>query len=59
MSASDAELPFVTAIALPLMSTLDFCRFTTKWEDPKEFEAGRLAADILLNSHRDDGNVFG
>lgn len=29
------------------MSVLDFCLFTTIWDDPKEFEAGRFAADIL------------
>ena len=29
------------------MSALDFCLFTTIWDDPKEFEAGRFAADIL------------
>lgn len=40
--------PLVTATALPLMSALDFCRFTTNWEDPKEFEAGRFAADMLV-----------
>lgn len=45
--APDPELPFVTATALPLMSVLDFCLFTTIWDDPKEFEAGRFAADIL------------
>ena len=37
----------MTATALPLMSVLDFCLFTTIWDDPKEFEAGRFAADIL------------
>lgn len=40
--------PFVvTATALPLMSALDFCLFTTIWDDPKEFEASRLDDDIL------------
>lgn len=29
------------------MSVLDFCLFTNIWDDPKEFEAGRFAADIL------------
>lgn len=45
--APDPEPPLVTATALPLMSVLDFCLFTTIWDDPKEFEAGRFAADIL------------
>ena len=45
--APDAEPPFVTATALPFMSAFDFCLFTTIWDDPKEFEAGRFAADIL------------
>ena len=43
----DPEPPLVTATALPLMSVLDFCLFTTIWDDPKEFEAGRFAADML------------
>lgn len=47
ISALDPELPFMTATALPLISVLDFCLFTTIWDDPKEFEAGRFAADIL------------
>ena len=47
MSAPEALPPFVTATALPLMSALDFCLFTTIWDDPKELEAGRLAADML------------
>ena len=37
----------MTATALPLTSVLDFCLFTTIWDEPKEFEAGRFAADIL------------
>ena len=47
MRAPDPEPAFVMATALPLMSVLDFCLFTTIWDDPKEFEAGRFAADIL------------
>lgn len=47
MRAPDPEPPFVTATAFPLMSVLDFCLFTTIWDDPKEFDAGRFAADIL------------
>ena len=47
MRAPELVEPLVTATALPLMSALDFCRFTTIWEDPKELEAGRLAADML------------
>jgi len=27
---------------------LDFCLFTTIWDDPKEFEAGRFAADMMV-----------
>ena len=45
--APDAEPPFVIATALPFMSAFDFCLFTTIWDDPKEFEAGRFAADML------------
>ena len=45
--APDPEPPFATATALPLISVLDFCLFTTIWEEPKELEAGRFAADIL------------
>ena len=37
----------MTATALPSMSVLDFCLFTTIWDDPKELEAGRFPADIL------------
>ncbi len=48
MSAPEALVPLVTATALPLMSALDFCLLTTIWDDPKEFEAGRFAADILV-----------
>ena len=40
--------PPVTARSLPLMSAVDFCLLTTIWEDPKELEAGRLAADIVV-----------
>lgn len=29
------------------MSAFDFCLFTTIWDKPKEFDAGRFAADIL------------
>ncbi len=46
MSAPPPE-PLVAAIALPLTSVLDFCLLTTIWELPKEFEAGRLTADIM------------
>ena len=45
--APELLVPFVTATALPFMSELDFCLLTTIWEDPKEFEAGRLEADIV------------
>ena len=45
--APELLVPFVTATALPLMSELDFCLLTTIWDDPNEFEAGRLEADIL------------
>jgi hypothetical protein len=48
MSAAELAAPFVAAIALPLMSALDFCLFTTIWDDPKEFEAGRFAADMMV-----------
>ena len=50
MRAPELVEPLVTATALPLMSALDFCRFTTIWEEPKEFEAGRFAADMLAGS---------
>lgn len=50
MRAPELVEPLVTATALPLMSALDFCRFTTIWEDPKELEAGRLAADMLAGA---------
>ena len=50
MRAPELLEPLVTATALPLMSALDFCSFTTIWEDPKEFEAGRFAADMLAKS---------
>ena len=50
MRAPELVEPLVTATALPLISALDFCRFTTIWEDPKEFEAGRFAADMLAES---------
>ena len=39
------------------MSVLDFCLFTTIWDDPKEFEAGRFAADILAVSVVDMGKL--
>lgn len=48
--APDPPVPLVTATALPLMSELDFCRFTTNWDDPKLFEAGRFAADIFTEA---------
>jgi hypothetical protein len=48
MRAPVPPVLFVTATALPLISELDFCLFTTIWDDPKDFEAGRFAADILL-----------
>ena len=47
MSAPLAVDVFVTAISVPLMLELDFCLFTTICEEPKEFDAGRLAADIF------------
>lgn len=50
MRAPEPPVPFVTATALPLISELDFCLFTTNWDDPKEFEAGRFAADILAEA---------
>lgn len=50
MRAPELPVPFVTATALPLMSALDFCLFTTIWDDPKEFEAGRFAVDISTSS---------
>lgn len=49
MRAPEVPVPFVTVTALPLMSAFDFCLFTTIWDDPKEFEAGRFAADILAS----------
>lgn len=49
MSAPELAAPLVTATALPLMSGLDFCLFTTIWDDPKEFEAGRFAADMMAS----------
>lgn len=59
ISAPDPEPPFVTATALPLMSVLDFCLFTTIWDDPKEFEAGRFAADISTIISVDTGQLKG
>ena len=50
MRAPELVEPLVTATALPFMSALDFCLFTTIWEDPKDFEAGRFAADMLAGS---------
>ena len=50
MRAPELVEPLVTATALPLMSALDFCLFTTICEDPKDFEAGRFAADMLAGS---------
>ena len=41
--------PPVTASSFPSMSAFDFCLLTTIWEDPKELEAGRLAADMLTS----------
>ena len=48
MRAPSPPAPFVTATSLPLIFELDFCRLTTIWEDPKEFEAGRFAVDMLV-----------
>ena len=44
--APDPEPPLATATALPLMSAFDFCLFTTIWDEPKELDAGRFAADM-------------
>ena len=52
MSAPDPVPPFVTAIALPLISAVDFCLFTTIWDDPKELEAARFVADIMTCRYR-------
>ena len=46
-----APLPYcppATAIALlfPKLAS-DFCLFTTIWEDPKAFDAGRFSADMI------------
>ena len=52
MRAPELLVPLVTATAEPLMSAFDFCLFTTIWDDPKELEAGRLAADIASNEDK-------
>ena len=52
MRAPELSPLFATAMALLLMSALDFCLFTTIWEDPKELDAARFAADILEGASR-------
>lgn len=48
MRAPPPAMPFVTATALPLERFVsDFWRLTTIWDDRKELEAGRFAADIF------------
>lgn len=39
--------PLDKATSLPLMFELDFCLFTAVCDDPRELDAGRLAANIV------------